>query len=178
MSPTAPSDRRHHDDRTTSVLLHPRETGFGAQHRSRQIGFEHFIPIIQRHGFRCTRRTDSDVVVQDIQAGPYVFTVPEAVCSVTSGLATSPANTAASPPSSLICLESFSARSALRLTSTTLGAFTGKQDCGRHPVANPFAARRGARHYRHLAVEPSSHVLSFKGQNLVPQDVKQLPIRS
>src|SRR5262245_51727831 len=72
----------------------------------------------------------------------YVLTAKAAISSVTSALVTSPANTAASPPSSLICLKSFSARSALRFTSTTLAPSRANRIAVAIPLPTP--SPRGA----------------------------------
>src|SRR5437868_6250769 len=73
---------------------------------------------------------------------PYFLTAKSAIASAASGLATSPANTAASPPSSLICLASLSARSALRLTSTTLAPSRANRMAVAMPLPTP--SPRGA----------------------------------
>jgi hypothetical protein len=59
------------------------------------------------------------------------------------------------PPCSLICLASFSARSALGLTSTTLAPSRAKMMAVAMPLPTP--SPRGACHDRDLACKPSGH---------------------
>src|SRR4051812_2796213 len=73
---------------------------------------------------------------------PYCFIAKSAIASQASALATSPANTEASPPSPLICRASFSARSALRLTSTTLAPSRANRMAVAMPLPTP--SPRGA----------------------------------
>ena len=68
--------------------------------------------------------------------------------------------------SSLICLASLSARSALRLTSTTLAPSRANRMAVAMPLPTPLAARRRARHNRHLALQTVRHGLP--SSNAIP----------
>ena len=114
---------------------------FGAQHRGREIGFEHVVPILQRHGLRRTPGPIPTLLCEDIETticldreGSHFLgdvrlgDVSREHCGFAAFV--------------LICLTSFSARSALRFTSTTLAPSRANRIAVAMPLPTP--SPRGA----------------------------------